>query len=162
MTTSSNNIFLNNILENQFYNGIGVYDSSNNNSIKNNTFIKNGYCGLNIRISSNNIISYNNFSNNNIGIHLPSYENEISNNYFENNNIDIDKELLTPGFLIFPFFISLFILFIYKKLRILNNWLLIFYKNRVFICNINISINHRGYKQYDIITRNQRKGISSS
>jgi nitrous oxidase accessory protein len=93
MSKSSNNNIINNTIQNNRYNGIGVYDQSDFNLIQNNIFIKNNYCGVNIRISSNNIISGNNFTENNIGIHLPSSENTFKeDNKFFGNNIDVDRE----------------------------------------------------------------------
>ncbi len=119
ITNSSNNLFLNNSIHNNTFNGIGIYSMSNNNTIKNNSFSDNGYCAINIRTSSQNTIMGNNISNNNIGIHVPSFENFVIDNYFFNNDKDIDKEILTPGFefLIFIFaFSGILILFIYKKM----------------------------------------------
>jgi parallel beta-helix repeat protein len=104
MTNSSNNFFFNNNIFNHTYNGIGIYSNSNYNKIINNSFYKNGYCALNIRTSSNNNITLNNISNNNIGIHIPSNKNFIYENYFKNNNIDIDEEIITPGFEIYLLF----------------------------------------------------------
>ena len=119
ITNSSNNLFLNNSIHNNTFNGIGIYSMSNNNTIKNNSFSDNGYCAINIRTSSQNTIMRNNISNNNIGIHVPSFENFVIDNYFFNNDKDIDKEILTPGFefLIFIIaFLGILILFIYKKM----------------------------------------------
>lgn len=110
LSNSSHNLILYNTIHNQFYNGIGIYDSSDNNTIKNNTLTNNGYCSVNIRISSQNTIIGNNISNNNIGIHVPTLKNTINNNKFSNNNINIDKELITPGFELLIFFISLLII----------------------------------------------------
>ncbi|MFE3845963.1 NosD domain-containing protein, partial [Thermoplasmatota archaeon] len=89
----------------------------------NNSFSDNGYCAINIRTSSQNTIMRNNISNNNIGIHVPSFENFVIDNYFFNNDKDIDKEILTPGFEFLMFIIAfsgILILFIYKKMRTLN------------------------------------------
>lgn len=117
LSNSSHNLILYNIIYNQFYNGIGIYDSSDNNTIKNNTITNNGYSGINIRISSQNIIIGNNISDNNIGIHVPPLKNTIGNNSFTNNNVNIDKELITPGFELIIFFISLLIIIKYYTKR---------------------------------------------
>lgn len=117
LSNSSHNLILYNIIHNQFYNGIGVYESSNNNTIKNNTLSNNGYCGVNIRISSQNIIIGNNISDNNIGIHVPPSKNTIGNNNFSNNNVNIDKELITPGFELIIFLVSLLIIIKYYTKR---------------------------------------------
>jgi parallel beta-helix repeat protein len=113
LSNSSHNLILYNMIHNQFYNGIGIYDSSDNNTIKNNTLTNNGFCGINIRISSHTTIISNNISNNNIGIHIPASKNIIDNNYFSNNNVNIDKELITPGFELILFFISLLLIMKY-------------------------------------------------
>ena len=90
MSYSSNNYFSNNTITNHTYNGFGLYGASNNNIIQNNTLTKNGYCAVNIRSSSMNTIIGNNISNNNIGIHVRSKENNIKQNTFSNNNKNYD------------------------------------------------------------------------
>lgn len=115
LSNSSNNMIFYNIINNQFYNGIGIYASSDKNTIINNTLTNNGYCGINIRISSKNTINYNNISDNNIGIHVPTSNNTIGDNNFSDNNVNIDKELITPGFELIIFFLSLIIIIKYYK-----------------------------------------------
>jgi parallel beta-helix repeat protein len=117
LATSSNNMIFYNIINNQFYNGIGLYDNSENNTIENNKLTNNGYCGVNIRSSSQNKIIGNNISDNNIGIHVPSSKNTIEDNNFSNNNVNIDKEFITPGFELIIFYISLIIIIMYYKLK---------------------------------------------
>ena len=118
ITNSSSNSFLDNVIYNHTYNGIGIYSNSNNNNVKNNSFSNNGYCAINIRTSLNNRIMNNNISNNNIGIHIPSNDNYLIDNFFSNNNKDIDEEILTPGFEMMLFIIADFVillLFVCKK-----------------------------------------------
>ncbi len=124
MSHSSDNVFFNNNISNQNYNGFGLYDGSNNNLIINNTLKENGYCAVNIRSSSMNVVSSNNISDNNIGIYVPSMENTISNNSFSNNNKNYDyeklllgngEELLTPGFLVVIFIFSLMFIVFYIR-----------------------------------------------
>jgi parallel beta-helix repeat protein len=110
LSKSSNNFIFYNVINNQFYNGIGIYDVSNNNTIKNNSLTDNGYCGVNIRKSSGNIVVNNNIFDNNIGIHIPISKNNMADNNFSGNNVNIDKELSTPGFEVIIFFISLIII----------------------------------------------------
>ena len=98
LSNSSANFISNNTVKDHNFNGVGIYDQSNYNVLKNNIFFNNGYCGVNIKISSMNEIILNNVSNNYIGIHIPSDENNIDENYYSNNNVDIDKENLSPGF----------------------------------------------------------------
>jgi len=117
MSYSSNNYFSNNTITNQTYNGFGLYDGSNYNIISNNTLTKNGYCAVNIRISSMNTIIGNNISNNNIGIHLPSTENNIKQNTFSNNNKNYDEEILTPGFELILVILSVYFIVLYNRLN---------------------------------------------
>jgi parallel beta-helix repeat protein len=74
MYHSSNNFFLNNIVENKHYYSMLIQGLSNNNVIKGNTFIENtgtGYgSGISISQSNENNISYNILSNNNNGIKI--------------------------------------------------------------------------------------------
>jgi parallel beta-helix repeat protein len=113
MSWSVNNNISENSIQNHTYNGIGVYDSSNNTIVENN-LSHNEYCGINIRQSSFNTIMGNNFTANNIGIHVPSSENNIGENYFSNNKIDIDRELLIAeyGIIIFTAIVIIFIIII--------------------------------------------------
>ena len=121
-SNSKNNLIINNTIRNNYYNGVGLYYSSDYNVIEGNNFSNNGFCGVNIRISSNNNVINNNFSNNNIGIHIPNYPNTANNNAFFNNNIDIEREFIsseTVPFLIFIFavIVVLIAFIIYKKFR---------------------------------------------
>lgn len=116
MSHSSNNYLSNNTITNQNYNGFGLYDASNNNIIKNNTLTKNGYCAVNIRISSMNTIIGNNISNNNIGIHISSTENNIKQNTFSNNNKNYDEEISTPGFEFILIILSVTFIVFYNRL----------------------------------------------
>ena len=117
MSRSSNNTIRNNTIQNNRYNGIGVYDFSDSNVIEYNIFTHNNYCGINIRNSSYNNIIKNNFSENNIGIHLPNPDtNIVQDNTFLNNDIDIDKELFfrdNEFFIIAVIFILAIILLIF-------------------------------------------------
>jgi parallel beta-helix repeat protein len=113
MSNSSNNLILNNIIKDHTYNGIGIYDNSDNNLIKNNSLTDNNYCGVNIRISSQNTVIGNIISDNNIGIHIPQFENIISANNFSNNNVNIDKEIITPGFELLIFILSIVLIISY-------------------------------------------------
>ncbi len=115
MSRSSSNNLLNNTITNQSYNGFGIYDSSNYNIIKNNTLTKNGYCAVNIRISSMNTIIGNNISDNNIGIHIPSTENDIKQNTFSNNNKNYDEEIVIPSFELILIILSIFFIVFYNK-----------------------------------------------
>jgi parallel beta-helix repeat protein len=94
LSSSSNNTINNNTIRNNVFNGIGGYYSSDNNLIFGNNFINNRYCGVNIRVSKENNIIGNDFSNNNIGIHIPP-NNIVENNDFTNNKIDIEREILS-------------------------------------------------------------------
>lgn len=116
MSNSSKNNIFENIITNHTYNGIGIYDSSDDNIIQENTLTKNGYCALNIRISHGNLITRNTISRNNIGIHIPSTQNNISQNILTNNTKDYDEELLTPGFVLTSLFISLMFIVVIKRL----------------------------------------------
>jgi len=97
MSKSSNNNIVNNTIRYNVYNGIGVYDYSDSNLIQNNNLTQNNYSGVNIRISSYNIVIGNNFSENNIGVHIPNSENILKDNTFFGNNIDIDREFFIKG-----------------------------------------------------------------
>lgn len=92
LSKSSSNLIINNTIHNQFFNGIGLYYSSDKNTIQSNNLNKNGFCGVNIRTSQDNNVIDNNFTDNNIGIHLPQSSNTASNNTFSNNKIDIERE----------------------------------------------------------------------
>ena len=105
LSSSSNNTFKNNTIRNNVFNGIGIYYSSENNLISGNNFINNRYCGINIRSSQENNITGNDFSNNNIGIHIPA-NNFVDNNDFSNNKIDIEREIDIGNF---PFLLVGFI-----------------------------------------------------
>jgi len=115
MSRSSRNNLSNNTITNQSYNGFGIYDSSNYNIIKNNTLTKNGYCAVNIRISSMNIIIGNNISDNNIGIHIPSTENDIKQNTFSNNNKNYDEEIVIPSLELILIILSISFIVLYNK-----------------------------------------------
>jgi parallel beta-helix repeat protein len=117
MTNSSDNFIINNVIKDHNYNGIGVYESSDRNSLINNSIFNNGYCGINIKISSMNTVKSNNISDNYIGIHIPSTENIIDENNFSNNNIDIDKDVLTPGFELAIIILSLIIFICHIRIK---------------------------------------------
>jgi len=121
ISNSKNILIFDNTIKNNFYNGVGLYYSSDNNVIKSNSFINNSYCGVNIRLSFNNSVIRNNFSYNNIGIHLPNYSNSVSKNVFINNNIEIEREFELSQFILF-FFLSLVIIililfYVRKKIK---------------------------------------------
>jgi len=116
MSYSSNNYFSNNTITNHTYNGFGLYGASNNNIIQNNTLTKNGYCAVNIRSSSMNTIIGNNISNNNIGIHVPSKENNIKQNTFSNNNKNYDEKIYTPSFELILIILSVSLIVFYNRL----------------------------------------------
>jgi len=85
---SFNNVITDNIIKNNFGNGIEL-EHSNKARIKGNVIQDNVGCGIYIRTSSNkNIISgKNNIINNSIGIKLEnSYKNRITNNNFIDND----------------------------------------------------------------------------
>ena len=100
--------------------GIYIYDGSNNNLIKNNTLTKNRYCAVNIRKSSMNTVIGNNISDNNIGIHIPSTENNIKQNTFSNNNKKYDEEILTPGFELIISITIILLFIIWNRMKKLN------------------------------------------
>ena len=122
MSISSNNNIVDNTIQYNNYNGIGLYDSSDYNTIQNNNLNKNDFCAVNIRISLNNMIFGNNITDNYIGIHLPHSENFIKDNIFSGNEIDIDREsfLSEPEFI---FVIGIIVLLViigvifFKKIR---------------------------------------------
>jgi nitrous oxidase accessory protein len=122
ISNSKNNSIFNNTIKNNYFNGVGLYYSSDNNIIENNNFINNGFCGVNIRISSGNKVINNNFSDNNIGIHLPSYPNIAENNTFSENNIDVEREFISSESLlilifIFAVIIGLLVVIFYNYVR---------------------------------------------
>lgn len=115
LSNSKKNLIFNNTIKNNFYNGVGLYYSSDDNFIKSNSFINNSFCGVNIRLSFNNSVLSNNFSYNNIGIHLPNYSNSVSKNIFINNNIEIEREFeLSENILLLIFvFLGIIILILF-------------------------------------------------
>lgn len=83
---SSNNSISENLIDNQPYNGIGFYNSTNNNNIFNNTILNNGYSGVRTTDCSGNNIFSNMISNNLVGVRIEysTNTNILNNNLIEN------------------------------------------------------------------------------
>jgi len=86
LSSSSNNIIINNSIYGNIQNGIYL-QSSSNNTITNNTASNNGEYGIYLSSSSNNTIDNNTASNNSNGIYLSSSSsNNVSGNIIENSS----------------------------------------------------------------------------
>jgi parallel beta-helix repeat protein len=121
LSTSLKNFIVNNTIKFHNYNGIGLYYSSDKNTIETNNLNNNGFCGVNIRTSIGNNVIGNTITNNSIGVHLPSQNNE-NNNSFLDNDINVEREfkLYDYGiFIIVGFYglTSIVIIIIYEKMQ---------------------------------------------
>ena len=84
-----------NTVDNQPFNGFGLYDFSDYNIIENNTLSHNKFCGINIRDSFYNQVNNNRFIENTVGLHIPPPECSPmigKNNVFSGNSKSIEEE----------------------------------------------------------------------
>ncbi|MBU0497361.1 MAG: right-handed parallel beta-helix repeat-containing protein [Candidatus Thermoplasmatota archaeon] len=97
-----------NTVDNQPFNGFGLYDYSNNNVIIDNLLSHNDGHGINIRDSYTNIVQDNMFLENTKGIHIPppQFHTTLINNTFIGNKLAIDEEPM-PLFVTLPEYIVL-------------------------------------------------------
>ena len=91
---ATHNRLINNVVENQPFNGFGLYDFSNSNIIQGNTLIHNQLNGVNIRDSFDNTVIGNTFIENHIGLHRPPppLNTKIEDNTYTANSITIEEE----------------------------------------------------------------------
>jgi parallel beta-helix repeat protein len=114
---SSYNNLTQNYVENQPFNGFGLYESSNNNFISNNTLSHNHFCGVNIRDSFDNTITNNRFIGNIIGLHVPppDYRTMVNGNSFSDNGISLEEEYDLTVFALITVVIALLLGFLVVK-----------------------------------------------
>ncbi len=115
---SEYNYLTRNTVDNQPFNGFGLYDYSNNNSIRDNFLSHNKGYGINIRDSYANIVQDNMFFENSQGIHIPppQFQTTLINNTFIGNGFPLDEEPM-PLYVTLPEYIVLIFvgLFVLRK-----------------------------------------------
>jgi len=119
LSGSTDNCILVNTIDDQPFNGVGLFDFSNSNIIQGNTFSQMHLNGVVVHDSYNNSIIENSFRDNNIGLHLwpPGLYAQVNNNVFVGNTRDLYEEehAFLPAWMAFAFF-AVIGFFILKKL----------------------------------------------